>query len=184
MKIVFYQLRGIHRTPLDPRFLFDEKYIPEPNSGCWLWTGATHPKGYPRMTARGVTFPATRFSLQMHTGESGDGFQCCHRCDNPYCVNPEHLFWGTRSDNQQDALKKGRPNSSRLPKTHCKRGHAFTPENTKIVRHVDGHVFKHCIMCRRLWEREKYHADLVKSRARLKTKRELRRITAEQEAGQ
>lgn len=89
-----------HRVP------FDERYIPEPMSGCWLWLGGvSYPAGYGRMT-RGQY--AHRVSYEIHRGAVPRGLHVLHRCDNRICVNPDHLFVGTRSDNMRDMMAKGR----------------------------------------------------------------------------
>lgn len=88
---------------------FERMYIPEPNSGCWLWLG-TEVRGYGRFWVGGKLKMATHFALGLkgvlvppnHTAEA------CHHCDNPACVNPDHLFCGSQSDNQQDCVRKGR----------------------------------------------------------------------------
>lgn len=99
------------------RAQFDSRWLGEPNSGCWLWTGnytgGPHPR--PTLTYRGRTVSATRLSHVLHIGEIPDGFYVCHRCDTPACVNPAHLFSDTQTGNMRDAVAKGRmPRGSRI----------------------------------------------------------------------
>jgi hypothetical protein len=83
--------------------------IPEPNSGCWLWERACQSRGYGQVTVDGKVVLAHRASFEAFNDVSLDRHQkVCHGCDNPICVNPEHLFVGTQSDNMQDCVKKGR----------------------------------------------------------------------------
>jgi opacity protein-like surface antigen len=80
--------------------------------GCWLWTGATDKNGYGRtsQTINGRTsmVRAHRAMFEMRFGEIPDGMMVCHRCDNPSCVNPDHLFLGSALANMRDKIAKGR----------------------------------------------------------------------------
>lgn len=87
---------------------FDEKYCPEPMSGCWLWTHHCDPKGYGMIWLKGSPRKAHRISWELHRYPIPKGMFICHRCDTPACVNPEHLFLGTHTDNMRDMASKGR----------------------------------------------------------------------------
>lgn len=80
----------------------------EKRASCWTWTGATKQGGYGKVTLRQTQWLASRLSWVIHHGSIPDGMDICHHCDNPTCVNPKHLFLGTRRDNMQDAKRKGR----------------------------------------------------------------------------
>lgn len=77
--------------------------------GCWPWTGARTSKGYGRLHARGHSVYASHVALTMAGRIRPDAdSQACHSCDNPPCVNPAHLWWGTHQENIEDATIKGR----------------------------------------------------------------------------
>ncbi len=82
--------------------------IPEPNSGCWLWTGYLLPNGYARISFDGRSHGAHRASWLAFRGPISDGLCVCHKCDVRSCVNPDHLWLGTKGDNNRDAFQKGR----------------------------------------------------------------------------
>ena len=75
---------------------------------CWLWIGGKHAKGYGKFSMNSKFIVASRASYILFKGAIGEGKLICHTCDNPPCVNPEHLWEGTNSENQIDSVKKGR----------------------------------------------------------------------------
>lgn len=87
--------------------------IPEPNTGCWLWTACTDKGGYGKITV-GRKYLGTRKVDKAHAVSYREfigptkGLCVLHRCDTPSCVNPAHLWLGTNLDNMRDAKAKGR----------------------------------------------------------------------------
>ena len=102
----FVKQAQFHGLPLRERFF---KYV-QKTPTCWLWTGSKDRKGYGRLTINDKPHLASRISWTLHYGDIPIGKHILHHCDNPQCVNPEHLFMGTPKDNVADMWAKGRGN--------------------------------------------------------------------------
>lgn len=81
---------------------------PHMETACWLWLGSLTDKGYGRLMIKYVMHRAHRFSWELHNGGIAENFFVLHKCDNPSCANPDHLFLGTQRDNMEDKAIKGR----------------------------------------------------------------------------
>lgn len=121
---------------------------------CWIWTSSKTNSGY-GLFSRGLygtkKVYAHRLSWEIHNGSLPGKLFVCHKCDNPPCINPEHLFLGTNSDNIRDCFAKGRGNKTLMnyqkSKTHCSKGHEFNKENTRIYDKNPTH--RKCKQCSR-----------------------------------
>ena len=119
---------------------FERNYIPEPNSGCWLWLGWACPTTAKRHDVRpylhvnGKKTAAYRFAYATFRGPIPSGMMVCHSCDVSLCVNPDHLFLGTNSDNQQDSLRKGRHASQLHRKEYQERGRRTGLQNARHLK--------------------------------------------------
>lgn len=127
---------------LDQRFW--EKVEKNGPSLCWEWRAVKDRYGYGRfclgVDQRGALAHRTAWFVKY--GEIPHGKSVLHKCDNPACVNPEHLYLGTQLENMRDMLQKGR--NPRSSKTHCKRGHKFTRDN---VYWANGGKSRRCKTC-------------------------------------
>lgn len=125
-----------------------------PGDGCFAWLGGQDGRrGYGKFwfspTQRSMF--AHRAAWVLMNGAIPDGLHVLHRCDNPICVRPDHLFLGTPTDNLHDAITKGRHS-----RRHCVHGHAYEPGNVAI----NCRGSRMCIIClreswRRSWRRKK-----------------------------
>jgi hypothetical protein len=105
--------RGIRRrqncTPAELLLWIEDKLLPEPNSGCFLWTGSVGSHGYGDFRWQGRSRTVPRFVLEQAMGrELAPGEKALHKCDNRLCGRKEHLFLGTARDNTHDMMAKGR----------------------------------------------------------------------------
>lgn len=99
---------------------FNNRWMPEPNSGCWLWTGSYQPSGYGiyEIPFAKQRIRAHRLSWVLHCGEIPENLCVCHRCDVRGCVNPTHLWLGTTQENTADKTAKNR--QARNTRANCR----------------------------------------------------------------
>ena len=112
--------------------------MPEPNSGCLLWIGATQRNGYGRAQwgKRGQSYLVHRLAWQAANGPIPEGKVICHKCDVRACINPQHLFVGTQSDNIKDMYAKGRVPRHRGQPTLHGMEHPSAKLTDDIVRQI------------------------------------------------
>lgn len=114
---------------------FQEKFVVTP--GCWIWTAYKSKKGYGDFGLEGKVVSAHRFSYELYVDSIPEGMFVCHKCDNPSCVNPDHLFVGSPLDNTQDMIKKGRAKHS-APKGEAHGMAKITAEIARGIREAPG----------------------------------------------
>lgn len=94
------------RSPITLLARLESKILPEPNSGCWLFTGGG--TRYGLIWVDGKQCLAHRVMWELVKGPIPEGRAICHHCDVGFCINPDHLFVGTQQENIQDSIRKGR----------------------------------------------------------------------------
>lgn len=133
---------------------FDRKWMPEPNSGCWLWLGCTDKKGYGYLGTAGRTVRAHRHSYERAKGRIADGLEIDHLCRNPGCINPDHLEPVTK---QINAIRGCRPAAARAA-THCPNGHEWNEANTYRHPRSNSRVCRVCTANSQMKYRSRIHA--------------------------
>jgi hypothetical protein len=124
-----------NRTPVQRL----EAKVEVAENGCWNWTGATSHSGYGKINLSGRYVGAHRAAYELLIGAIPAGLELDHLCSNPTCVNPEHLEPVTHAENVRRTIARGRgrPPATYSRLTHCKRGHPFTTENTRLKANGD-----------------------------------------------
>lgn len=136
---------------------FFHSYYFKKDTGCWIWTKTKIKGRYKSNSGYGVMgvgrsiCRAHRVSYKLFFGNFKKELDVLHRCDNPSCVNPNHLFLGTDEDNQRDRVAKGRHDQA--TKTHCSNGHEFNKENTIFSK-----TQRVCKICRKIRKKRYLYA--------------------------
>ena len=140
---------------------------------CWIWDGGRTSKNYGsfKYYQDRPAIGAHVASHLFHIGEVPKGMIVCHHCDNPPCVNPEHLFLDTNSGNMKDMMKKGRNGGSSRKRTHCHKGHSFQEFGAHVRKRKNGKTFRTCKECSRIAAFKKRHSPETRE-AHLKSQRE------------
>ena len=132
--------RGIPITAEEWMGYMGDWFVPEPNTGCWLWTRTTCRNGYGQLTVNWRYRSAHRVSYEVLVGAIPKGLQLDHLCNTKCCVNPDHLEPVTNLENSKRWYARVR---------HCKKGHEFTPENTGVSKRG----WRFCRTCSRLFSK-------------------------------
>ena len=97
---------------------FASKVLKRGHDECWEWLGGKCREGYGRFRLNGCKVQAHRYSWTLFFGEIPDGELVLHKCNNPSCVNPYHLYLGSQKDNMRDMVNAGRWSGGRPPNIH------------------------------------------------------------------
>jgi len=148
--------------------------------GCWEWTGSKNNHGYGRINVNRYPAYAHRVAYELVTGEDITGLELLHSCDNPGCVNPDHLTPGTHKENMRDMTAKGRDNPWNRGKPTCKRGHVL-PEKPNSVD-GKGKSYRRCRECARIRGRKANKSPEAHER-KMQLQRERRAMMKERNEG-
>lgn len=133
----------------------EAKYIPEPFSGCWLWTGACGSEGHGQIYFNGKLHGAHAVSYEINVGPIPEGLEIDHLCRVRNCINPKHLEPVAHEENCRRGEAGQKTGAAHAAKTHCKNGHPFDSKNTyHVAGNYKGRSFKtrHCRACHKAVE--------------------------------
>lgn len=122
-------------------------------SGCIEWPRGRDKNGYGKMRFLGRHERTHRVAFFLENGFWPN--ICRHVCDNPPCVNPDHLLDGTVADNNSDTISRGRHRGALI--THCPKGHEYTPNNTYFENRGKYRPYRHCRICTLEFMARKYN---------------------------
>lgn len=129
---------------------------------CWPWKAGADPRGYGWMRVGPRMEHSNRVSWRIHFGEPGE-LCVLHRCDNPRCVNPAHLFLGTKGDNNRDRHEKGRSRGGSRPGTENPAA-KLTPEKVREIRERRANGERWCDLARAFGVARETIRDVVRGR--------------------
>lgn len=118
----------------------------ETPSGCWEYQGGGNELGYVQMTFHGKKWMVHRFIFWHVKGPFDLSLDCCHKCDNPPCCNPDHIFTGDPKANGKDCVEKGR--HYKAVRTHCPKGHLYAEHGVEYVKGKNWRTCKICALAR------------------------------------
>ena len=150
---------------------FEEKV--DRSGDCHIWTAARKGKGnkaygqigYTPKGGKTLNLIASRLAFKIAYGMFDERLDVLHRCGNPPCVNPEHLYLGDAKQNAKDMVEMGRFKNQNTQKTHCSKGHEFTEENTKIATRKNGKTYRVCRECRKFWAKRANRAHMPSAKS-------------------
>lgn len=150
-----------HANRVDPKIRFLQKFFQTDTDECWPWLAMTR-GGYGMLSVGGKMIGAHRFSYEYFVGLIPEGLDCLHRCDNPTCVNPGHLFVGTHKENMDDCHQKGRRRALKGEEHHNAR---LSEKDVKKIRELYPRVLSFVVLSSRFKVTPEQISNVVHRRA-------------------